>query len=146
MRGFTLPCCWNAKSTDVTVGVAKYEDKSLYFILNFILLSIFYLLPFYRWIQVILISSHCLMNMVSLTLHYWIYILINRSTINTHILFGHKPPLDTYLFFGNELPLDIYYLDIDHCQIYLIMLNRNHEPQLDMDFWTPLIIGHLIPN
>ena len=73
--------------------------------------------------------------------------LINRFTTNAHILFGHKPPLDTYFFFlGNELPLDIYYFDIDHCRTYLIMLNMNHEPQLDMDYWTYPIIGHLIPN
>ena len=68
LRGFTSLCCWNAKPINVTARAAKYEDKSLYFILNFILLSTFYSLPFYRWMQVILISSHYLMNMISLTL------------------------------------------------------------------------------
>ena len=56
-------------STDVTVGAAKYEDKSLYFIFKFILLNIFYSLSLYRWMQAILISSHYLMNMISLILH-----------------------------------------------------------------------------
>ena len=60
--------CWNAKSTDVTAGAAKYEDKSLHFIFKFILLNISYSLSFYRWMQVILISSHYLMNMISLVL------------------------------------------------------------------------------
>ena len=49
-------------------------------------------------------------------------------------------------FFGHELPLDIYYLDMDHCRTYLIMLNMNHEPQLDMDYWTHPIVGHWTPN
>ena len=62
-----------------------------------------------------------------------------------HILFGYEPPLDTYLF-GNELPLDIYYLDTNHCWTNLIMLNMNHKPQLNMDYWTHPIIAHLIPN
>ena len=47
-------------------------------------------------------------------------------------------------FFGHELPLDTYYLDMDHCRTYLIMLN--HEPQLDIDYWTHPIVGHLTPN
>ena len=51
-----------------------------------------------------------------------------------------------FFFLGNELRLDIYYFDMDHCRTYLIMLNMNHEPQLDMDYWTYPIIGHLIPN
>ena len=47
----------------------KNEDKSLYFIFKFILLNIFYLLLFYRWMQVILISYHYLIIMDSLILH-----------------------------------------------------------------------------
>ena len=47
---------------------------------------------------------------------------------------------------GHESPLDIYYLDMDHCQTYLIMLNLNHESQLDMDYWTHPIVGHWTPN
>ena len=26
------------------------------------------------------------------------------------------------------------------------MLNMNHEPQLDMDYWTHPIVGNLTPN
>ena len=51
-----------------------------------------------------------------------------------------------HIFFGHELPLDIYYLDMDHCRTYFIMLNMNHEPQLDMDYQTHPIIVHWTPN
>ena len=71
--------------------------------------------------------------------HPWTHIFWTLTTI------GHEPSLDTY-FFGHELPLDIYYLDMDHCRTYLIMLNMNHEPQLDMDYWTHPIVGHWTPN
>ena len=72
---------------------------------------------------------------------------MNTHIIVTHILFGYEPPLplDTF-FFENELPLDIYYLNMDHCRTYLIILDMNHEPQLDMDYWTHPIVGHLKPN
>ena len=26
------------------------------------------------------------------------------------------------------------------------MMNMNHEPQLDMDYWTHPIVGHWTPN
>ena len=80
----TFEICWNAKSTDATVGVAKYEDKSLYFIFKFTLLNIFHSLLFYCWMQVILSLSHNLINMVSLIInihinkliyHQWTYII-----------------------------------------------------------------------
>ena len=61
------------------------------------------------------------------------YIIWTWTTVG-YILFGHK------LF-------NIHYLDIDHCWKYLIMLNMNHEPQLDMDYFglIPLLdIWHLI--
>ena len=51
----TFEICWNAKSTDATVGVAKYEDKSLYFSFKLILLNIFYLLSSYHPTNVILL-------------------------------------------------------------------------------------------
>ena len=38
--------------------------------------------------------------------------------------------------------MDIYYLDINHYRTYLIMLNMNYEPQLDMDYWTHPIVGY----
>ena len=44
-----------------------------------------------------------------------------KLTTIEHILFGHGPLLD--------IP---YYVE--------------HESQLDMDYWTHLIIGYLIPN
>ena len=65
--------------------------------------------------------------------HCWICIIWTYTT-NGHILLGHKP-----------LP-NIYYLDMDHYQTYLIMLNINHEPQLDMDYWTHPIVGYLTHN
>ena len=34
--------CWNTKSINATTRAAKYENKSLYFVFKFILLSIFY--------------------------------------------------------------------------------------------------------
>ena len=72
--------------------------------------------------------------------HYWTCIIWTYTT-NGHRLLGHKPLYD------------IYYLDMDHCQTYfimmnmnLIMMNMNHEPQLDMDYWTHPIVGHMTFN
>ena len=74
--------------------------------------------------QVTLIISHYLINMDSLMnicnklnrSHCWTYIIWTQTTT------GHKV-------------FDIYYLDIDHCWAYLIMLNMNHESQLNMDYF-----------
>ena len=69
----------------------------------------------------------------------------NFNIIPGHTFFGHEPSLDTYSFLDMNYH-DIYYLDIDHCQTYIIMLNMNHKPQLDMDYWINPIVGHWTPN
>ena len=53
--GTTFEICRNAKFTDAMAGVAKYEDKSLYFPFKLILLSIFYSLSSYHPTNVILL-------------------------------------------------------------------------------------------
>ena len=47
--------CWNAKSTDATVGAPNYEDKSLYFTFKLILSSIFCSLSSYHSTNVIIL-------------------------------------------------------------------------------------------
>ena len=72
------------------------------------------------------------------TNHRWTCI-IWTYTANRHILLGHKPLLDLY-------HLDIYHRWTYIIWTYLIMMNMNHKPQQNMDYWTHPTVGHLTPN
>ena len=128
--GLLFSCCWNAKSTDVTTGATKYEDKSLYFIFKFTLLNIFYSLSFYHWMRAIfniisLFNEHDLTNTSLMNIHinksiyhHCIHIIWTWTTIE-HIIWTWTIAKHTLSCWIWTIPL----LDIGHLIKHFLILD-----------------------